>query len=108
LAARGSVDAPLSGKEKIWYDGRVIWIHLPDDIEEEDEEPDDLWPDLMLCLECLTEKQRFVIESRYGLRGEPLEQTELALLMGVSQPAVARIELRAIEKMRGYAARKGG
>ena len=92
----------MSGREKIWFNNEVIWIRLPDEPEEDQEPDDDLWPELMLALECLTPKQRFVIECRYGLRstGEVLELAEIAHLMGVSKQSVHKIEVRAIESMR--------
>ena len=95
----------MSGREKIWYEGQVIWITIPDvEVDDEESEPDDLWPDLMLALTCLTEKQRFVIECRYGLRDsrQPLEMMEIADLMGVSKQAVEQLEARAIERMRSW------
>lgn len=95
----------MSGREKIWYEGQVLWVTLPDDIEEEESEPDDLWPDLMLALDCLTPKQRFVIECRYGLRDSrqgPLELADIADLMGISKQAVEQTESRAIERMRSW------
>ena len=96
----------MSGREKIWYENQVIWVTLPDDIEDEQEEPDDLWPDLMLAITCLTPKQKFVIECRYGLRDgrEPLEPADIAELMGVSRQAVESLETRAIEAMRAWVA----
>lgn len=97
--------AEVSGREKIWYEGKVIWVTLPDDPDDEETvDPEDLWPDLILALTCLTPKQRFVIECRYGLRDgrEVLELTEIADLMGVSTPAVKQLELRAIEAMRTW------
>lgn len=94
----------MSGREKIWYEGQVIWITLPDDEVEEEAEPDDLWPDLLLALTCLTPKQKFVIECRYGLRDgrEVLELADIADLMGISKQAVEQLEARAIEKMRAW------
>lgn len=94
----------VSGREKIWYSDKndnlvVRWVEIWDESPEPSEEPDDLWPEMMLALECLTPKQRFVIECRYGLRGDALEQQEVGNLMGISQQAVQKIEDRSIEKM---------
>ena len=103
----------MSGREKVYWtddDGtpRVGWVELPDE-DEPEEEPEDLWPELMLALEVLTAKQRFVIECRYGLRpgmvGEGLPLEEIADLMGVSVPAVKQMEVRAIERMQTLTAR---
>lgn len=114
MAQEGSLDdsqgqrpSRVSGREKIWYEGKVIWVTLPDEVvDEEEDEPEDRWPDLLLALECLTPKQRFVIECRYGLRDgrDVLEPAEIASLMGVSRQAVESIEARAIEKMSSWVA----
>ena len=52
-------------------------------------------------LETLTERQRFVIELRYGFKtGTAFTQSEVADLMGVSRQAVSRLEIRAIKRLR--------
>jgi len=94
----------VSGRKKIWYENKVVWVSIPDDIEDEEEEPDDLWPDLMLALTCLTPKQKFVIECRHGLRDgrQPMDLTDIADLMDISVQAVYQLEVRAIEAMRAW------
>lgn len=93
----------MSGREKVWFNDEVRWIELPDEALDDDDslDPVDYWAELMLALGCLTDKQRFVIECRYGLRSAPLELVDIAQLMGITKQAVAGIEARAIEKMRG-------
>lgn len=51
-------------------------------------------------LHQLTDKQRFVIDLRYGLggHGEHTEQ-EVAVMMGISQQGVSRLEQRALEAL---------
>ncbi len=72
---------------------------LPGELDTEEEI--DYSADLILALECLTPKQRFVIELRYGLRdGREYKQEEIAQLMGIKQPQVARLEDRAIKRMK--------
>lgn len=50
---------------------------------------------------CLDERERNVIDLRYGLSGkEPLTQREIAVLLGISRSYVSRIEKSALEKLR--------
>jgi len=51
-------------------------------------------------LDCLTERQRFVIELRYGIRdGVSYTQREVAALMGVDRKTVWEHEQAAIKKL---------
>ena len=51
-------------------------------------------------MDVLTEKQRFVLELRYGIRdGFSYTQEEVARLMGISRQAVSKIELAAKKKL---------
>lgn len=51
-------------------------------------------------LDCLTEKQRFVMELRYGLvDGVVYTQKQVGLLMGISQKAVSNHEKAAKKKL---------
>lgn len=59
--------------------------------------------DVILALENLTERQRFVIECRYCLRPgqeEPLTLRDIATLMGVSFQAVYDAEQHALARLR--------
>ena len=67
-------------------------------LTEDDPEPD-YTAELILAIAELTDKQRFVIECRYGLRGDPLTVREIAALMGVRYQAVWNIERRAIKRL---------
>ena len=49
----------------------------------------------------LTERERLVVEMRYGLRdGEPRQQRDVARCLGISRSYVSRIEKKALEKLR--------
>ena len=51
--------------------------------------------------ECLDERERLVIDLRYGLTGEqPLTQREIAQKCGISRSYVSRIEKKALETLR--------
>ena len=55
-------------------------------------------------LGCLSERERFLIEHRYGLlEGDELSLRKLAKLMGLSQERVRQIEEEAIKKMQNIA-----
>lgn len=50
---------------------------------------------------CLTERERLIIEMRYGLCGrEELNQREIAKKLNISRSYVSRIEKSALEKLR--------
>ena len=61
--------------------------------------------DLLLAMEHLTERQRFVVECRFGLRagaeGQALGTREIARLMGIDHAAVVRHEQAGLAKLRG-------
>ncbi len=50
--------------------------------------------------EVLDEREREVIERRYGLQRDELPQREVAKALGISRSYVSRIEKRALEKLR--------
>lgn len=69
---------------------------------EEDDQHD--LNDALPLLDCLTPKQRWVMECRYGLRndGEMMAVQEIAALLGTSHQAVLRIIERAEKTMRRH------
>jgi DNA-directed RNA polymerase specialized sigma24 family protein len=76
-----------------------------DAFAEEDSTDDVGLPEIMLAmLTVLTERQRFVIECRYGLRpgmdGERLSQREIAALMNVRYQAIQSLEERGLAALR--------
>lgn len=80
------------------------WHQIPDTGDTPEEEPKYDWQDAMLAVSCLTDKQKFVIELRYGLKdGTVYTQREIACLMGTTYGAVVRIESRAMRRMRRFA-----
>ena len=54
------------------------------------------------CVEtCLDDREKLVINLRYGLTGEnPLTQREVAQQCGISRSYVSRIEKKALEKLK--------
>ena len=49
--------------------------------------------------EVLDEREREVIEWRYGLKGDGMAQREVASMLGISRSYVSRIEKKALEKL---------
>ena len=48
----------------------------------------------------LKERERVILEMRYGLKGEkPVTQNEIAKMLGISRSYVSRIETKAIGKL---------
>lgn len=55
---------------------------------------------LLQKLHCLTEREKLVLELRYGLKGdEPITQKEVGARLKVSRSYVSRIEKKALEKL---------
>lgn len=53
------------------------------------------------AVESLSQKERYIIELRYGLNGhKELTQKEVADLMGISQSYISRLEKKIIKKLR--------
>ncbi len=51
-------------------------------------------------LKALTDRERHVLEQRYGYRGKPVTQKDLGIEFGVSPSRVAQIEEGALRKLR--------
>lgn len=54
------------------------------------------------ALDLLTERERAVLELRYGYRGEPVTLTKIAAELGVSRTRVVQIENNALRKLRPF------
>ncbi len=53
------------------------------------------------AVEELSERERYIIELRYGLSGDrELTQKEVADMMGISQSYISRLEKKIIKKLR--------
>lgn len=50
--------------------------------------------------EMLDEREKEIIQWRYGLLADPLTQREVAKKLGISRSYVSRIEKKALEKLR--------
>lgn len=103
----------VSSRKKSWHvneDGTpyVYWSEIPDLDAEPIAEESSLGyvPELILALEVLTPKQRFVIERRYGLiDGTVYSHRQIAEAMGVYHRAVQKLEIAGLERMRKWVAK---
>jgi RNA polymerase sporulation-specific sigma factor len=50
--------------------------------------------------ETLEEREKEIIDHRYGLTGRPMTQREVARKLGISRSYVSRIETKALHKLR--------
>lgn len=50
--------------------------------------------------EVLNDRERRIVELRYGLAGDPLTQREVADRLNISRSYVSRIEKKALEKLK--------
>ena len=86
-----------------WADGepQEVWPSAEDEYLASLEPEIDYTGELILAMSSLTEKQRFVIERRFGTYGGPeLTVCQIATLMGVSHVSVVRLEQRAMRRLR--------
>lgn len=98
----------VSMYEPIGKDKEGNEISLIDVVGEEKEDvvEDYLFSQRVLCLynnldKVLSERERIIIVQRYGLNGnEPLTQSELADILGISRSYISRIEKKALIKLR--------
>lgn len=77
-----------------------VWPSAEDEYLASLEPEVDYTPELILAISNLTEKQRFVIECRFGFRGDPMTVCEIAALMGISHQCVVRLQQRGLKRLR--------
>ena len=78
-----------------------VWPSAEDEYLASLEVKPDYTAELILAMSTLTEKQRFVIERRFGVHGGPeLTVCQIATLMGVSHVSIVRLEQRAMRRLR--------
>ena len=108
LRAKKKSSREVSLYEPIGTDKEGNEINLLDIIEQQQT---DIVEEMELCEnikkmfcyleECLTERERNIINMRYGLTtGEEITQCEIGEQMGISRSYVSRIEKKALEKLR--------
>ncbi len=96
-----SIDEPLS----VDWDGNELLLSdvlgsEPDSVSREMEEDEERQA-LLQAVSTLDERERTIIEMRYGLSGEDeLTQKEVADILGISQSYISRLEKRIITNLR--------
>ena len=96
-----SIDEPLS----VDWDGNELLLSDvlgsdPDVVSREMEEDEERRA-LLCAVEQLTERERVIIEMRYGLSGtEELTQKEVADALGISQSYISRLEKKIIRNLK--------
>ena len=96
-----SIDEPLN----VDWDGNELLLSdilgTQEDIVEKGMEQEAERQLLKNALKQLKERERYIIELRYGLSGkEPLTQKEVADKLGISQSYISRIEKRIIRQLK--------
>jgi len=101
-----SVDAPIDRDQE-----RTLLDAIPD---HNARDPSEILQSEMVqgyieeWLEALTEKQREVVERRFGLRGRDVSTLEqVGLDVGVTRERVRQIQVEALQRLRGLLERKG-
>lgn len=58
--------------------------------------------ELMLALNSLKQRERLIMQMRYGIAHEELTQKDIATILGISQSYISRLEKKIIQKLKGY------
>ena len=104
--AAKKTERDMSLSEPIDTDSEGHPLTLMDVLAQEDTIAEDLEQRVALSRlreylrECLEPRERQIIDLRYGLRGAPLTQWQVAERLGISRSYVSRLETRALEKLR--------
>ena len=98
-------DVSLSDYLETGKDGTVLELQdvvaSEEDLFEDLSRREDLRKLRTAISSCLTDRERRVVELRYGIGGgKPQRQQEVALQLGISRSYVSRIEKQALEKLR--------
>jgi RNA polymerase sigma factor (sigma-70 family) len=56
--------------------------------------------DVFAAIECLPDRQRFIVREHFGLRGPARTAAVIAVVLGMKRDAVARAQLRALVRVR--------
>ena len=108
LRARKHLPSEVSLSESIGSDKEGNEVTLMDIIPSEDEEIEVSYENKLKVKklyenikDCLDERERLIIELRYGLNdGREIPQRKIAKMLDISRSYVSRIEKKAVEKLR--------
>lgn len=95
-----SFDEPLN----IDYDGNELLLSdilgTDDDIVTKEFEKAENKRELLKAMGCLKERERMILQMRYGIEHEELTQKDIAQRLGISQSYISRLEKRIIHKLK--------
>lgn len=95
-----SFDEPLN----IDYDGNELLLSdimgTDDDIVTKEVERRENKRELLQAMKCLKERERLILQMRYGIEHEELTQKDIARRLGISQSYISRLEKRIIAKLK--------
>ena len=96
----GSFDEPLN----IDYDGNELLLSdilgTEDDLVTKEFEKQENKRELMEAMATLKERERQILQMRYGIGQEELTQKDIAQKLGISQSYISRLEKKIIEKLK--------
>lgn len=95
-----SFDEPLN----VDYDGNELLLSdimgTDDDIVTKEFERKENKRELMEAMKCLKDRERQILQMRYGIEHEELTQKDIAQRLGISQSYISRLEKRIIAKLK--------
>ena len=98
--AEVSFDEPLN----VDYDGNELLLSdimgTDDDIVTKEFERKENKRELMKAMKTLKERERLILQMRYGIEHEELTQKDIAQRLGISQSYISRLEKRIIAKLK--------
>lgn len=94
-----SFDEPLN----VDYDGNELLLSdilgTDDDIVIKEFEKKENKRELLEAMKCLKERERQILQMRYGIEHEELTQKDIAKRLGISQSYISRLEKRILQKL---------
>lgn len=95
-----SFDEPLN----VDYDGNELLLSdilgTADDLVTKEFERSENKRELMCAMRCLKDRERQILQMRYGIEHEELTQKDIAIRLGISQSYISRLEKRIISKLK--------
>ena len=95
-----SFDEPLN----VDYDGNELLLSdimgTEDDVVTKEFEKKENKRELMDALKCLKDRERQILQMRYGIEHEELTQKDIAQKLGISQSYISRLEKRILSKLK--------
>ena len=95
-----SFDEPLN----IDYDGNELLLSdvlgTEDDTVIREFEKNENRRELLKAMEGLKERERMIVQMRYGIDHEELTQKDIAKKLGISQSYISRLEKRILQKLK--------